>query len=87
MRKAPCPCHHARGHGATTNHHREAGTDIVPASRRENKEEIMKSIQERLKEEILLLTDEQLDYVIKRVNELLADEETKEAQEEAHRNG
>ena len=78
----------ARGHRAvTTNHHREAGADIVPASRRENKEEIMKSIQERLKEEILLLTDEQLDYVIERVNELLADEETKEAQEEAHRNG
>lgn len=47
----------------------------------------MKSIQERLKEEILLLTDEQLDYVIERVNELLADEETKEAQEEARRNG
>ena len=47
----------------------------------------MKNIHERLKEEILLLTDEQLDYVIKRVDELLADEEAKEAQEEARRNG
>lgn len=77
----------ARGHGATTNHHREAGTAIVPASRRENKEEIMKSIQEQLKEEILLLTDEQLDYVIKRVEELLAEDETNEKQKEARRNG
>ena len=77
----------ARGHGATTNHHREAGTDIVPASRGENKEENMNDIHEQLKEAILSLTDEQLDYVIERVNELLADEETKEAQEEARRNG
>ncbi len=71
----------ARGHGATTNHHREAGTDIVPASRRENKEENMKNIHERLKEEILLLTDEQLDYVIKRVEELLANDEANEEQQ------
>ncbi len=27
-------------HGATTNHHREAGIGIIPTSRRENKEEI-----------------------------------------------
>nr|DAZ66390.1 MAG TPA: hypothetical protein [Caudoviricetes sp.] len=27
-------------HGATTNHHRETGIDIIPTSRRENKEEI-----------------------------------------------
>ena len=26
-------------HGATTNHHREAGIGIIPTSRRENKEE------------------------------------------------
>lgn len=71
----------ASGHGATANHHREAGTDIVPASRRENKEEIMKSIQEQLKEETLLLTDEQLDYVIARVEELLAEDETNEDQQ------
>ena len=78
----------ARGHRAvTTNHHREAGTDIVPASRGESKEEIMKSIQEQLKEEILLLTDEQLDYVIKRVDELLANEEMNEDQKEAGHTG
>lgn len=47
----------------------------------------MNDIHEQLKEAILSLTDEQLDYVIERVNELLADEETKEAQEEARRNG
>ena len=27
-------------HGATTNHHREAGIGIIPTSRQENKEEI-----------------------------------------------
>nr|DAL67222.1 MAG TPA: hypothetical protein [Caudoviricetes sp.] len=27
-------------HGATTNHHREAGIGIIPTSHRENKEEI-----------------------------------------------
>lgn len=80
MRKAPCPSHHARGHGATTNHHREAGTDIVPASRGENKEENMNDIHEQLKEAILSLTDEQLDYAIKRVDELLANEEVNENQ-------
>ncbi len=47
----------------------------------------MKSIQERLKEQILLLTDEQLDYVIERVNELLANEEMNEDQKEAGHNG
>lgn len=87
MRKAPCPSHHARGHGAATNHHREAGTDIVPASRGENKEENMNDIHEQLKEAILSLTDEQLDYVIKRVDELLANEEVNENQKEAGRNG
>ena len=41
----------------------------------------MKNIREQLKEEILLLTDEQLDYVIARVEELLADEETEDDQQ------
>lgn len=44
----------------------------------------MKSIQEQLKEEILLLTGEQLDYVIARVEELHADNEE---QAEVRRNG
>ena len=30
----------ARGHGATTNHHREAGTAIVPPPAKKRKEEI-----------------------------------------------
>ena len=78
----------AWGHRAvTTNHYREAGASIVPASRRENKEENMKNIHERLKEEILLLTPEQLDYVIKRVEELLANEKMNEDQKEAGHNG
>ncbi len=47
----------------------------------------MKNVHEQLKEEILLLTDEQLDYVIKRVEELLAEDETNEKQKEAGRNG
>ena len=47
----------------------------------------MKNIHERLKEEILLLTPEQLDYVIKRVDELLANKEMNEDQKEAGRNG
>jgi len=76
----------ARGHRAvTTNHHREAGASIVPASRGENKEENMNDIHEQLKEAILSLTDEQLDYVIMRVEELLADEEVNEDREEAQR--
>lgn len=41
----------------------------------------MKNIREQLKEEILLLTDEQLDYVIKRVEELLANDEANEEQQ------
>lgn len=35
----------------------------------------MKTIQEQLEEEILLLTDKQLDYVLKRVEEILSDAE------------
>lgn len=31
----------ARGHGAATNHHREAGTDIIPPPEQKNKERIM----------------------------------------------
>lgn len=47
----------------------------------------MNDIHEQLKEEILLLTDKQLDYVIMRVEELLADEEVNEDQGEAGHNG
>lgn len=47
----------------------------------------MNDIHEQLKEAILSLTDEQLDYVIKRVDELLANEEVNENQKEAGRNG
>ena len=47
----------------------------------------MKNIRERLKEEILLLAPEQLDYVIKCVDELLANKEMNEDQKEAGRNG
>ena len=36
----------------------------------------MKTIQEQLEEEILLLTDKQLEYVLKRVEDLLSEEET-----------
>ncbi len=42
----------------------------------------MKNIREQLKEEILSLTDKQLDYVIKCVEELLADEEANEERRE-----
>lgn len=36
----------------------------------------MKTIQEQLEEEILLLTDKRLEYVLKRVEDLLSEEET-----------
>ena len=45
----------------------------------------MNDIHEQLKEAILSLTDEQLDYVIMRVDELLADDEVNEDREEAQR--
>lgn len=89
MRKALCTTadQSKAQRAVTTNHHREAGTAIVPPPAQENKEENMKNIRERLKEEILLLTPEQLDYVIERVDELLANEEVNENQKEAGRNG
>lgn len=45
----------------------------------------MKNIREQLKEEILLLTDKQLDYVLKHIDEVLANEETREDQQKEAR--
>ena len=44
MRKAPYPSGQARGYGAN-NHHREADTPIVPASRSKIKEEHMETYE------------------------------------------
>ena len=41
----------------------------------------MKNIRERLKEEILLLTDKRMDYVLKHLEEILANEEAEEDQQ------
>lgn len=45
----------------------------------------MNDIHEQLKEAILLLTDKQLDYVLKHIDEVLANEETREDQQKEAR--
>ena len=48
-------------HGATTNHHREAGIGIIPTSRRENKEENMSYLSELTAHERLTVDNATLD--------------------------
>ena len=51
-------------HGATTNHHREAGKGIIPTSRQENKEEIYNDQQENGEREVMRLISEMSDKQI-----------------------